>query len=867
VGTHKYEGDIIGIRLNGTVDAREFTSEHPIWRRRVVRPVSNGKRRTLSEPEFVRANDIRIGDRIGFPIDPEIPGRAKEFVKSFGDPQLVTKEGAHNRSHVAKVSRIIDLNRFAESQHLWFLLGAYIGDGYRRHDRYEVCFCVGAKDGLLADQIRVSLKELGINSNEDNNGGRSNIKIRVESKHLWQLVGAFGDGAENKDIPVSLMNLEKLLLVALIDGYRATDGSEQGRRFVKNELQARWKIPSISLPLLRSLQRLLLRTGQYGGINKCWPGGEHVIEGRTVQTEPRWELIVRMDPKKRTIFEIIDGAIWVRVRKITKRSEIEQVWNLEVDEDNTFCTWLMATHNCKGFSGLLPQATAAMDKYQALNRLVIRGIFLALEAFREDLPAVILLENVPRIRTRGQKLLNTIKGMLQSYGYVVDDRDHDCGEIGGLAQHRKRYLLIARNAAKMDSFIYQPTKQRVKSIGEVIGPLPLPGVKSMGPLHRLPKLQWKTWVRLALIPAGGDWRDLEKIAPEEYLLEHIPRGGGSFGVQEWDKPGHTVTGRAKANGSTASNIADPRLTERAGRHPGVYRVVKFDEPAPCVTGTRFGSGALAISDPRTGFKGSTHTAIYQVNKWDQEAATVTGAHRPNNGAISIADPRVSGGYSNKRKVLEWGQPASTVTGTPDIQSGAQSVADPRLGCKPRSGMMGVQGWDEPGKTVIGSGDIHSGAMAIADPRISHNSRPNLYGVAEWDEPTSTVTGSASVTSSNAVAAVADPRIPKDNETLDPPPIIISLDGTWHRPLTTLELAALQGLPVIINGKPLLLSGNSDQRWREAIGNMVPPPAARAMAEVVLHALLVASENAWEMSANDIWVSPKTWEEIRILSEQ
>ena len=457
---------------------------------------------------------------------------------------------------------------------------------------------------------------------------------------------------------------------------------------------------------------------------------------------------------------------------------------------------------CKGNSGLLPQASASTAKYQALNRLATRGMFLCLEAFKDDLPSVFLLENVPRIRSRSKGLLNTIKGMLRSYRYAVDDRDHDCGEIGGLAQHRKRYLLMARNQDKMDSFVYLPTKQRVKSIGEVIGPLPLPGAKHMGPLHRLPKLQWKTWVRLALIPAGGDWRDLEKIAPDEYRLEHIPRGGGSFGVQDWDEPSHTVTGRAKANGSTASNIADPRMTnknmypnnygvqpwdkpshtvrstgkvmnasvsiadprlnEREGRHPGVYRVVKFNEPAPCVTGTRFGSGAIAISDPRTGFKDSTHTAIYQVNKWEKEAHAVTGAHRPNNGAISISDPRVGGGYSNKRKVLEWEQPASTVTGTPDIQSGAQSVADPRLNCKPRSGMMGVQKWDEPGKTVIGSGDIHAGATAIADPRISCKSRPNLYGVADWDEPISTVTGSASVTSSNAVAAVADPRIAKDH---------------------------------------------------------------------------------------------------------
>ena len=437
---------------------------------------------------------------------------------------------------------------------------------------------------------------------------------------------------------------------------------------------------------------------------------------------------------------------------------------------------------CKGNSGLLPQASAATAKYQALNRLATRCIFLCLEAFKDNLPSVILLENVPRIRTRSKGLLHTIKGMLNSYRYAVDDRDHDCGELGGLAQHRKRYLLMARNQDKMDSFVYLPTKQRVRSIGEVIGPLPMPDDPRGGPMHHHPRLQWKTSVRLALIREGGDWRDLENIKPEQYRLEYVPRGGGSFGVQEWDKPSHTITGNSKANGSTAASIADPRLTERKGRHPGVYRVVRFNDPAPCVTETRFGSGAIAISDPRTGFKDSAHHNIYKVSEWDKEAATVTGAHRPNNGAISIADPRMN--------------------------------------CSPRSGMMGVQKWDEPGKTVIGAGDIHAG-----------------------------------------VSAVADPRIPKDNES--GVWIIISLDNTWHRPLTTWESAALQGFPLVINGKPLKLAGNSDARWREAIGNAVPPPAARAIAEVVLHALLVASENAWEMSSNEIWVSPKkSWEEIR-----
>jgi len=152
-------------------------------------------------------------------------------------------------------------------------------------------------------------------------------------------------------------------------------------------------------------------------------------------------------------------------------------------------------------------------------------------------------------------------------------------------------------------------------------------------MHRLPRLKWLTWVRLALIPAGGDWRDLEALAGKEWhknayriipwgnpagtvtsggapscgavtvadpRLGYDPRHGG-WQVAPWDKATGTVVGSARVGHSNGvAAIADPRLPERDNRHPSVYQVVKFDEPGPCVTGTRFGSGAPAIMDPRTG---------------------------------------------------------------------------------------------------------------------------------------------------------------------------------------------------------------------------------------------------------------------------
>lgn len=101
-------------------------------------------------------------------------------------------------------------------------------------------------------------------------------------------------------------------------------------------------------------------------------------------------------------------------------------------------------------------------------------------------------------------------------------------------------------------------------------------------------------------------------------------------------------------------------------------------------------------------------------------------------------------------------------------------------------------------------------------------------------------------------SVADPRMPLPNERLTC--IIESLDGTWHRPFTTLELAALRSL--VEPEEWLELDGLSDQAWRERIGNAVPPDAAEAMAFTMGTTLLLAGAGETFMLSNmPIWVRP------------
>lgn len=132
-----------------------------------------------------------------------------------------------------------------------------------------------------------------------------------------------------------------------------------------------------------------------------------------------------------------------------------------------------------------------------------------------------------------------------------------------------------------------------------------------------------------------------------------------------------------------------------------------------------------------------------------------------------------------------------------------------------------------------------------------------------------------VQSACRAALASDHAAPRDRELVDarvmtldeamvldldagkPPPfvpVIVAADGTWHRPLTLLELSALQGYPTEIDGQPIAWSGGRTV-IAEHIGNSVPPPAARAIAERMLVALVEASVGAMSLSSGAVWVRP------------
>ncbi len=482
---------------------------------------------------------------------------------------------------------------------------------------------------------------------------------------------------------------------------------------------------------------------------------------------------------------------------------------------------------CKQASGLLSEARAQTQEYKDLGALAGVWMKLMLETWPEG-PAILLMENVPRVRSRAPEVMRDVRNGLRGMGYLFHEEAHDLGEVGGLAQHRDRLLIVARHKHRVPQFIYKPIKRRVRSVGEVLASLPMPGDPAAGPLHRLPALEFITALRLALIPAGGDWQDL----PSQVYLP--PELASMLGK------------RVKPSERTPFN--------------DVWRVVRFSDPAACITsGSTPSAGVISVADPRFNLGPHAHTNICSVTDWSDPARTVTGSNRPASGAPVVADPRFGRAAGEARGddhgVLRWEEPSGTITTRDAPSCGRFSVADPRptKPCMPCT--YGVIRWSDPSHTITGNEAPGGGPFSVADPRITCKTRENsnIYGVIPWDEASGTVVGHAC--HDNGRFSVASPTWPKSV----PFPLIISEDGTWHRPLTILERAVIQSFdPHMDDGSPLTLTGKNSSAWSVRIGDAIPPQAAFRIAEQILLTLANASVGAFSLSSGGgVWVRDRS----------
>ncbi len=487
------------------------------------------------------------------------------------------------------------------------------------------------------------------------------------------------------------------------------------------------------------------------------------------------------------------------------------------------------TAPCKGWSRLLSKNRRRSMKYVAMCSLAVRGVWLALYAWDEP-PPLIVIENVRGMATEGRELMNIIKRELKGFGYLFDVRTHNVGKLGNLAQSRERCLFVARDPKRCPAWLMVPDEHPLRPCGDELGKLPPPIMDARSEsMHRLPQLSARNWLRIAAIRAGKDWKDL----PARIRLggKEEGRHDSKFGVERWDRPVHTVVGVGNRVPSGWSAIQDTRAFDpqvRAGGatepRNGNYGVEDPSQPAHTIRGEhRVWSAPASFADHRLGGhpppapaakpRRARKPAAGQRALFDLGAVPDTDVGQPHLAGDGI-DPRVDDHGGDRQNggfgVNAWGAPAHTIVGRADVSNAWACAAtplpagprraswttgrrgdrggdvDPRLDCSPRSGAYGVQDPERPSATIVGHHRHDNSPGSYADFRLGYrhegdeaagkHSGRGCYGVIDPAKPAPTIRGHMEVR--QAPGAIAAPLGPPrsdfpgqhtapDGESIDP----------------------------------------------------------------------------------------------------
>lgn len=706
---------------------------------------------------------------------------------------------------------------------LMWLAGRYVADGWARltDDRSELVITCGmheveelrsrfaswwGRSGARAGTDELSWTEREVPSTETS--GSYQFSTTHRGLVMW-LREQFGHGSEHKSFPSWALGMPAKLRQALLDGYVSGDGWKGHPSFVE--------VTTVSKALAFSAKALASSLGftvaVYRGQNSS------VIEGRAVNALPyyrlRWRTALNSSHKQ----TVRDGHLeFAPIREVDYPDDLigcerVDVFNIGVEEDESYVVEGIVVHNCKHFS----KAKGGKPRDQRVRGLA----WITITWAQRVQPRVILLENVeefrdwgPLHRTHSQACAGAcLKGChfnrpvasrkgetfrafvrkLERLGYVVEHRLLRACDYGAPTT-RKRLFLIARRDGEpivWPSPTHGPGRAPYRTAADCIDwTIPCPSI-----FDRSKPLADKTLARIA--------RGIKKFVLGAGRPFLIPVNHGGVGRKD-------------------------------------HRVHSIDDPVPTVTGgCRGGHAVVAPVITRTGQTGGRGDYVNRVT--DPLTTVVTKAehlliapylvHR-SNGERPGQAPRIYDPLKPIGTIVAQGQKHALCPAFLARHFGGRGTAGSPL--------------DEPTRTV--TTQDHHGLVAAHLIKFQGTSERLLNASGHsMEDPVPTITaqgnklaqvaaflvryngtGDAEPTDAPLGTVTTKPRFGLATVTIDGDEYAIVDIGM--RMLTPKELARAQGFvdgyklsPIGPNGKPL-----SQTAQIRMIGNSVSPPVAAAL---------------------------------------
>ncbi|MFH1782855.1 MAG: adenosylcobalamin-dependent ribonucleoside-diphosphate reductase [Candidatus Omnitrophota bacterium] len=328
---------------------------NPVWIQ--IKDLSVGDYIAISFPkEIVDVKDIKIADFINNNNLIDIDGMLYE--KNTDVRYRVRKDGSvysQDRNRSGKISQQVNpvKNIIEIDTDLMRLFGYYLSEGCVS-DNNALRFVFSEKERYYCEDVLKIVKEkFGISSyiEETNSPDRRWLSIRFHSKILAGFIeGLFGTGYASKKIPswITLLSVEKQkgLLAGMFRGDSCT--FKNGNNFCT-------KLVMCNMNLVYAAWQLIMRAGHFAALNfesmpklgKALPY-RCAVSGRSGTKLVNELLNVDIAHKGigyiRTI--VREDTLLTPITKIIKQHYQEKVYNLEVDEDHSYCANMISVHNC-----------------------------------------------------------------------------------------------------------------------------------------------------------------------------------------------------------------------------------------------------------------------------------------------------------------------------------------------------------------------------------------------------------------------------------------------------------------------------------------------------------------------------------------
>ena len=293
-----------------------LTENHPVLCRRLKRErykQINGNwsiKRTFSNPEWIEAKDINAHDVVGCVIN------NNSIIPTFNG-----------------------LENYINNKDFWWIVGRWVGDGwceyYEPKNRRRIKICCAKTNKEVLD-IENHLDGLIPYRKEEN---RTVFKFVLKDNNLYDFFQNFGKYANGKKIPQFVIDLPLDLLTEFLNGYISADGHYQK---CKNQ----FILSSVSKELIYGLQQCIHKAYKVPTTFDIRPENIDIIEGRKVKRKESYILKFHLDKRRndRSFYE--NGYIWYWVSSVVKTEKYDDVYNFEVEKDNSYTVYNMCVHNC-----------------------------------------------------------------------------------------------------------------------------------------------------------------------------------------------------------------------------------------------------------------------------------------------------------------------------------------------------------------------------------------------------------------------------------------------------------------------------------------------------------------------------------------